>query len=145
MNQMIMEKATNFEISEVANLLATQYTLMSYILRENHPKHRDSQKLVQELVEKDYVRLNNRLWYVKNLIEQLKKGDRAYLRVFLDVFSINLTEFRFYGQTSDDAPLETKTRLAPLNLPALSSNYANLTPTPKKNHNRAKSRYEQPP
>lgn len=33
MNQMITEKAPNFDISEVANLLATQYTLMSQILR----------------------------------------------------------------------------------------------------------------
>jgi|JI6StandDraft_1071083.scaffolds.fasta_scaffold06900_4 hypothetical protein len=56
---------------------------------------KETEGIILELVQKNFVRLTNRIWYVKNFVDKVKKG--MYRRPFHSTFHVNLEEFRFYN------------------------------------------------
>jgi hypothetical protein len=79
------------------------------------------------LVEKQYVKLNNRIWYVKSFVDKLRKGERNTSKIFYSTFSINLEEFRFYGEVGRGETPPT----------------VSVTPTTKKSGDRGSVRYSE--
>lgn len=120
MNQMITDRVADKDIEEVANLLATVYVSMNDVLKESG-KLKEVERIVLELVEKNFVKLTNRIWYVKNFVDKIRKGPAH--RLFHSTFSLNLEEFRFYGEVGRGETPPTVTRMQPINLPPINPQY----------------------
>jgi hypothetical protein len=94
---------------------------------------------------KQYVKLNNQIWYVKNFIDKLRKGQNNTSKAFYPIFKINLEEFRFYGEVECGGTPLNVSHSPVINLPPINQFFNNsaLTPTLKRNTNKGSRRYSE--
>jgi hypothetical protein len=91
------------------------------------------------LADSQYIKFNKNIWYVKNFVDRLRKGERNMPKIFYPTFSINLEEFRFYGEVGRGETPPTVSRSPAINLPPINqffNNAASTPPTSKKNGDR---------
>jgi hypothetical protein len=98
------------------------------------------------LADSQYIKFNKNIWYVKNFVDRLRKGERNMPKIFYPTFSINLEEFRFYGEVGRGETPPTVSRSPAINLPPINqffNNAASTPPTSKKNGDRGSVRYSE--
>jgi hypothetical protein len=83
-------------------------------------------------------------------VDKLRKGERNTSKIFYSTFSINLEEFRFYGEVGRGETPPTVSRSPGFSLPPINRSFNNaavnnaaVTPTTKKSGDRGSVRYSE--
>jgi tetratricopeptide (TPR) repeat protein len=109
-------------IQEVGSLLATQYSLMTQIVRQNDPKYKEPYVRIIELLEKSYIKLSHRKYWSRRNIATFLERNEPIRAEFQTLFSINLEELRFYSDISRANTSDTHVKpTAALVLPPINS------------------------